>query len=273
MNASHTGTARTALPPADAMTDVRTRPLARADVTAHTVLVDELAALIETHGTLYEWAAEQPQAQAMKGRAPVYVASLPSGMETVVVRHAWHGGLLAPLTHDRFWRPSRAPLEMERSSRLIAARIPTAVVLGYARYNAGFGTCRVDVVTRFVADSCDLGMVIAGLMPGIDCAQALEATHTLLVRLAQAGVVHPDLNVKNVLLTRTAGGALTALIIDVDTIQWDPARAPSDTMRANLGRLARSIRKWRGEFGCEVTDTVLGQFTARALAAANASGA
>src|SRR6187397_349615 len=88
-------------------TAIQTRQLDGADVTAHAALLDELASLVETHGTLYDWAAQQPQPRALKGRAPVYVASLPSQRETVVVRHAWHGGLLAPVTGDRFWRPSR----------------------------------------------------------------------------------------------------------------------------------------------------------------------
>jgi Ser/Thr protein kinase RdoA (MazF antagonist) len=39
--------------------------------------------------------------------------------------------------------------------------------------------------------------------------------------LAKAGVIHPDLNVKNILLARDTNGVLQAGVIDVDTIQWD----------------------------------------------------
>lgn len=241
------------------------RQLQGLDVTAQVPLLDELTSLLETHGALYDWAERQPQPRALKGRAPVYVASLPSGRETVVVRHAWHGGLLAPITGDRYWRPSRAPIEMERSARLIAAGIPTAVVLGFVRYDAGLALCRVDVISRFVPNAFDLGIVIAGLAPEYLHDEALAATHVLLVRLARVGVIHPDLNVKNILLTRDAAGVLKAMMIDVDTIQWDEHRTPAATMRANVERLTRSMRKWRRQFGCDITDADLDRFTREAI--------
>ena len=252
---------------------IAVRQLEGADVTSRAALLDELTSLVETHGTLYDWAARQPQPRALKGRAPVYVAALPSKRETVVVRHAWHGGLLAPITGDRFWRPSRAPIEMERSTRLIAAGIPTAVVLGYARYDAGPGLCHVDVVTRFVPDAFDLGVVLAGLAPQCTRDDALAATHALLVRLAKVGVIHPDLNVKNVLLARDADGVLRARMIDVDTIQWDEHRPHVTTMHANVARLTRSMRKWRRQFSGDITDDELDRFTRQALSATPAHDA
>jgi len=237
-----------------------TRAVGTADVTGVPVVLDDLAEIVREHDTLYDWAAEQPQPRAMRGRAPVYVATLPTCGIPVVVRHGWHGGVLAPLTADRFRRPTRAPLEMERSTALRAAGIPTTEVLGFARYPAAFGLCEVDVVTRFVADAADLGMVLAGLAPFVDCETALSATQRLLMQLADHGVIHPDLNVKNVLLRPTSEG-IEALIIDVDVVRWDAKRAPVDTMRANLARLTRSVRKWRTHFGCDVTDARIAAFS------------
>ncbi len=230
-----------------------TRQVGVADVTGTPAVLDDLAAIVREHDTLYDWAAEQPQPRAMRGRAPVYVATLPACGIPVVVRHGWHGGALAPLTADRFRRPTRAPVEMERSAALRAAGIPTTEVLGFARYPAGFGLCHVDVVTRYVADAADLGMVLAGLAPFVDCETALSSTQRLLVQLASHGVIHPDLNVKNILLRPTTTG-VEALIIDVDVVRWDATRAPGATMRANVARLIRSVRKWRAHFGCDVTD-------------------
>ena len=237
-----------------------TRVVGAADVTGMPVVLDDLAAIVREHDTLYDWAAEQPQPRAMRGRAPVYVATLPSCGIPVVVRHGWHGGVLAPLTADRFRRPTRAPVEMERSAALRAAGIPTTEVLGFARYPAAFGLCHVDVVTRYVADAADLGMVLAGLAPFVDCETALSATQRLLVQLAGHGVIHPDLNVKNILLRPTPDGS-EALIIDVDVVRWDATRAPSDTMRTNVARLTRSVRKWRTHFGCDVTDARIAAFS------------
>ncbi len=250
---------------------VETRRLARADVTASPPLVDALAALIDHHGTLYDWAASQPQPRALRGRAPVFVATIPGARETVVVRHAWHGGLLAPLTGDRFRRPSRAPLELARSAQLRARGIPTTTVLGFARHDAGPGLCRVDVVSRFMPDAYDLGAIAAGLVPDMTSDAALAATRTLLTRMADAGVEHPDLNVKNILLTRAGHRTLTAMVIDVDVIRWDSQRAPEAIMRANVTRLTRSIRKWRTHFGCDISESALAAFAREALASA-ASG-
>ena len=237
-----------------------TRVVGSADVTGMPVVLDDLAAIVREHDTLYDWAAEQPQPRAMRGRAPVYVATLPTCGISVVVRHGWHGGALAPLTADRFRRPTRAPVEMERSAALRAAGIPTTEVLGFARYPAIFGLCRVDVVTRYVEDAADLGMVLAGLAPFVDCESALAATQRLLVQLASHGVIHPDLNVKNILLRPTAGG-VEALIIDVDVVRWNATRASNETMRANVARLTRSVRKWRTHFGCDVTDARIAAFS------------
>lgn len=248
-----------------------TRAVRGGDVSASSDWIDELSALVESHGTLYSWAADQPQPRALRGRAPVYVASVPGKRDAIVVRHAWHGGLLAPITADRFRRPTRAPHEYDMSVRLRESGIPTTRVLGFARYDAWFGLCRVDVVSEFVPEAFDLGVIAAGLVPEVPCDEALETTRTLLVRLAQAGVVHPDLNVKNVLLHRLANGDLQAMIIDVDVIRWLPSRAPADAMRANVARLARSMRKWRTHFGCDVTEQRLAQFTEAALADTPAS--
>jgi Lipopolysaccharide kinase (Kdo/WaaP) family len=253
----------------DAATDAtHMRRLRGADITAVPPLVDTLAALIERHGSLYEWAAGMPQAVALRGRAPVYVADLPDTNVTVVVRHAWHGGVLAPITGDRFRRPSRAPVEFAQSARLRAAGIATTEVLGYARYDAGVGLCRVDVVSRFERDAYDLGAVSAGLVPGISLAEALQATNMLLGQCATAGVHHPDLNVKNVLLTRGADRALRAMIIDVDVIQWDGTRPGRDTMQANVNRLIRSMKKWRTQFGADLPDATIERFAAEAMASA-----
>ncbi len=251
-----------------------TRQVANGDVTANLDiserLLDVLADLVAEHGTLYAWAATQPQPRALRGRAPVYVAELPERLETVVVRHAWHGGLLAPVTGDRFRRPSRAPVELNQSARLLDIGIPTTTVLGFARYDAGPGLCRVDVVTRFVPDAFDLGQVVAGLVPGLSATEALNATQLLLERLAHGRVVHPDLNVKNVLLTRSTTG-VSAMVIDVDVVSITPDASFADTMQRNVQRLGRSLRKWRTQFGCDLSERDIARFLADATSRANAT--
>ena len=85
--AAATFPAPTALPP--------TVALDRADVTAVALVREDLVSLVSRCGSLYDWASAQPQARALRGRAPVYVATLPLSGVRVVVRHAWHGGARA----------------------------------------------------------------------------------------------------------------------------------------------------------------------------------
>ena len=241
------------------------RTVRGAHVSATPPLVEALAGLIDAHGTLYDWAANQPQPRALRGRAPVYVAHITAAHETVVVRHAWHGGLFAPITGDRFRGTRRASREFLTSAMLRDLGVPTTEVLGFASYPATCGLRRVDVVSRFLPDAFDLGLILAGLVPGMMREDALAATGVLLTRLAVAGVVHPDLNVKNVLVRREVDGTLTALIIDVDVVRMQPPLMAAHTMQANLSRLVRSMRKWRSRFGCDLPDARLDQFSRTAL--------
>jgi 3-deoxy-D-manno-octulosonic acid kinase len=180
------------------------------------------------------------------------------------VRHAWHGGLLAPITGDLFRRPTRAPLEVERSIELRALGIPTTDIVGYALYDAMFGLARVDVCTAYVDDTADLGMILAGLAPALECDGALEATLRLLERLAAHGVVHPDLNVKNILIRTPSTGVPEALVIDIDVVRL--GATPADAMARNVARLERSLRKWKTHFGCDVADQRIREFVAEAMA-------
>lgn len=247
----------------------RTQRLDGADITvgedADGRLLPVLAGLVRSHGTLYGWASSQPQPRALRGRAPVYVAQLPDSSTTVVVRHVWHGGLFAPLTRDRFRRPSRAPHEMAQSAQLRHIGIPTTTILAFARYDAGPGLCRVDVVSEFVPEAYDLGLVLAGLVPDIATRDALAATKVLLGQLASARVLHPDLNVKNVLLSPTKG-ILKAMVIDVDVVQRLPDADAADVLQRNVNRLGRSLRKWRTQFGIEMSERELATFLRDAAA-------
>lgn len=234
------------------------------------VVLDELLTavrpIIEQHGSLYEWAAGLPQATALRGRAPVYVGDLPGVDVCVAVRHVWHGGLLAPLTSDRFRVPTRAPQELANSLRLRAHGIPTTELLAYVLYPAGPGLRRVDVATRFIPDAVDLGMVLSGHAPTISTAAALPAVGVLLQRLAAHGVLHPDLNVKNILLVPSGGHSHTALAIDVDVVQFVAHRGSEAVMQSNLARLLRSVKKWRTRGGSDIDARALAAFEQRCLA-------
>lgn len=200
---------------------------------------------ILTANTLHDWASRVYGANLYTGRAPAYGVALPGSGTRVVVRHARHGGLLAPITGDLFAGSGRAPHELAMSARLGAARVPTPAFVGYAVYPAGFGLSRIDVLVEEVPGARDLANVVrdGGMTPAL-----IEATARLLAALARAGARHEDLNLKNVLISRPAmpdgePAAPTAYAIDVDRVSFGHPRVR--TMEANVARLARSARKWR----------------------------
>ena len=218
----------------------------RCSVTVRAANVDDARALL-AEGTLYEAAARDLAARPLAGRGTAYAISLPESGLRVVVRRNRHGGLFAPITGSLFLPPSRAPLELQISARLIKAgvRTPTVVMYGVERVHGVF--CHADVVTQEVEDSTDLSSY---LLPGAaprDRAAAWDATLLLVASLNAAGARHHDLNVKNVLLSRQ-GHALIAWVLDVDRVVFGMPGSEA-VRRGNAVRLLRSAIKWREERG------------------------
>jgi len=223
-------------------------------------------------GTLYEYAARHPRARAMSGRGVAYAVPLPDGATGVVVRRSRHGGLLAPLTGERFLAPTRAPYELDVSLRLRALGVPTPELVAYLTYPAGPFLRRADVATREVPRARDLAVSLLGTADERTKRGWLEATARLLAQLRAAGARHADLNLKNVLLAPDEGGGCRAHVLDVDRVTLG---APGDprAARANFDRLARSARKWRDLYGARATEEDLTWLLARSEALAGGASA
>ena len=123
--------------------------------------------------SLYDYAATHPARRELRGRGIAYAVTLPDGKTRVVVRHSRHGGLLAPLTGDRFLPPTRAPHELNTALRLTGAGVATPEVIAYATYRAGAVFRRSDVATREIVGGRNLGEVLASSGPGSDRSAAL----------------------------------------------------------------------------------------------------
>lgn len=177
-------------------------------------------AVLTSAETLHGWAARTPNARPLRGRDIAYATMLAGA--PVVVRHSRHGGLLAPLTQDLFLAPTRAPHELDVAIRLRAAGVPTPEIVAYATYAVIPGIERADVVTREVA--------------GRELTRPEEA-ETLIQAMSRAGAVHPDLNMRNVLVD----GA-TAYVLDIDTVYFLRAGDHRIDQR-NRARLMRSAHK------------------------------
>ena len=115
--------------------------------------------------------------------------------------------------------------------------MPTPAVVCGAVYLDGH-TYTADLVTEFIADTTTLADALHRHDGSRGWTDALGRAGALIRLLAQAGVLHVDLNAHNILL----GPGQTAWVVDLDRarILQRPSRAAGDRMRA---RLVRSILK------------------------------
>jgi tRNA A-37 threonylcarbamoyl transferase component Bud32 len=200
---------------------------------------------IKEHKTLYAYAAQVPERITMHGRGPVYAVPGTMTDERVVVRHSWRGGFARHIIRDRFVPPLRVMRELVNAMRLLAAGIPTPNVLAAVTYPAGWPFRRADIMTQYIPESADLAAVFADARNDAQRRPILAAVRALLYQLAGIGAHHPDLNMKNILVTAHENG-YQAWVLDVDRIRF---HVPNDPMivRANMDRLIRSLRKWRAQ--------------------------
>jgi hypothetical protein len=230
-----------------------------AHVVAHVSCEPWARAVLET-GTLYDWASRQAERVELAGRVPAYSVQLPEQEQRVVVRHAQHGGLLGALRGDLFLPPTRAPYELLVSHLLGRAGVRTPPVVAIAVYRAGPLLRRSDVVTLELPGR-DLGSALLD-EPDEDVRKTwLSAVASLVASLSRLGAWHPDLNVRNVLLVENGPGIVDAFVLDVDRIRFHPPGDPH-VRDANLDRLERSVRKWRGRHGAGFRDEELRELRA-----------
>jgi len=213
-------------------------------------------------GTLHQWAARQPGARALHGRAVAWSTALPNGV-AVVVRHSQHGGALAALTGDLFLAPTRAPAELAAAVRLANAGVPTPEVVAYAVYPAIGPFVRADVATRTLAGA-DFPEAWRAAADDIPRRQMLtDALARLLRAMRGAGAVHPDLNLKNVFIV-DSGAEATAFVLDIDRVAF-VAAGDDRAFLLNLERLKRSAEKWRSERGLSIDTVAFGRSLSSAM--------
>jgi len=208
-------------------------------------VADAVRAALATYPSLYAWAAAQPGRTAFTGRGEAYGVTL--GGVGAVVRHARRGGFLGPLLGDRYLGIPRFHRELAWSRRLADAGIPTPAFLAGVWRRSG-GVHRADVATARIPGS-DLAALVFGDAPPTGDAREgiLRAVGRLVRRLHAAGFVHPDLQLRNVLVT---GAPPEAWLLDVDSCR---AAAGAGDRRRNLRRFYRSWEKWNRLRGPRLT--------------------
>lgn len=208
---------------------------------------DWLRSVLANGSTLYQWASAHPQAFEMKGRGPVFAVPAPvpgpDSRERWAVRHYRRGGWMARLLEDRYLAAGATRPELEaRAVAAVRARgIPTPAVIAGATYVAG-AFYRSDLVTELIPAAADLAEILFSPYDGpTPRLEALRASGRLIRRLELAGVHHPDLNAKNIVIVRSQG-KVEAHMVDLDRcrVRVLGVAAPAFPMRR---RLARSLSK------------------------------
>jgi hypothetical protein len=177
---------------------------------------------------------------AAVGRAATRVLDLPGCPDRIHLRPMRHGGWLARLWGRRAPRPWRGRRELCVNAELLArgAPVPQPAWLWVRRVPRPGETLLATVHAEGGVD----GLTFLSEGPAAaEIAAAAAALGRALRRLHDAGGVHGDLHLKNVLLRRDAAG-FDALLVDLDRARVGRPPGPGRRM-AELMRLERSLRK------------------------------
>ncbi len=208
---------------------------------------------IRAAGTLYDFAVAQPDAETIAGRATIYVIPGP-GHGRWLVRRLTHGGLFAPLTGDRFLRigTPRPFNELRLSQALRDLGVPTPPVLAAAVYRSGL-IYRGEVAREEISGAEDLSATLFAQPPRTPSQRlaAVSAAGRLIGALHRVGVVHPDLNLRNVLL-EWRDGAPRAYILDLEKCRR-VARTSPRQRRTMLSRFRRSATRFAERTGLRIS--------------------
>jgi 3-deoxy-D-manno-octulosonic acid kinase len=216
---------------------------------------------VRAYGTLHAWAAAQHDARSMRGRGAAYAVL--TGEGAWVVRHYRRGGMVARLLADRYLKlgTGRPLTELHASSLARARGVRTPEVVAAIVYGAGPLLYRGDLATRLVPGGQDLADAVLGRGRGAmdERAAAWRAAGELLRDAFAGGVIHADLNMRNILVQSTPDGTV-AHLIDLDRAVIGETAAGDAVRRRMLARLHRSRAKLERACGVRVTAAELAAF-------------
>lgn len=195
--------------------------------------------------SLSGWAAAQPEAETRVGRGAVHVVDAPAGAhgDRYAVRHYRRGGLIAPLLGDRYLAVG-TPRPLTELDAAVAARargVATPMVVAGAVRPRGI-VYRADLITEYVP-GYDLASVLWDGAGAWTPEQALEVVGRFVAHLEHAGLRHPDLNARNLLLDAVPGGSVH--VLDLDGARMVAAGGADDRMRRRLRRSLHKLERRR----------------------------
>lgn len=169
-----------------------------------------------------------------------------TGGERLVVRHYYHGGIFRGLTGDLFPGVGRFLNELFLLEAARRGGVAVPEPAGVLIEPAGLSLYRADLVTVYLSGSIDLLSYCRELYSSAEVRYPAGMTGIVaaagrqVARLHRTGILHGDLQLKNILVlpSRTPPGVL---LLDFDRARKSPVTEAS--RRSNLRRLYRSFLK------------------------------
>jgi hypothetical protein len=156
------------------------------------------------------------------------------------------GGRLARVWRDRYPSARRLVATLSASVEAQARGVPTAAPVALIVNAGAGGLVRGAMAFEEIEPSEDLAqLVLRGAATRADLAATIDAVRAMHDR----GVIHPDLNLGNVLLRPRGQGSPEAFLIDFDRATFTPGPLPFAARQAALRRLERSCAKLTGSPG------------------------
>lgn len=165
----------------------------------------------------------------------------------IVVKQLRRGGALRSLWRDRFVGTERALANIDTPIALAARGIPTARPVALLVCDAAWGLVQAWLATEEIAGADDLTTLYGRRPPP---PPALTVAMLDAVRRAHdAGLVHGDLNLGNLLARQRADGGWEIFVVDLDRARVRSEALGFRTRLHALRRLERSAVKQFGSDG------------------------
>jgi len=196
-------------------------------------------------------AQEADVMHAGRGSMPSLV--LEPSKERIVVRKYRRGGLLRFLNTDIFLGSHRSFNELSVTLQAAKAGIPVADILGSLSLRVCGPLYRHYLVSRELTDCCDLPAWFQECdADDEDVAVLARCVADRVRHMHDCGLYHGDLNLKNILVSRT--DARQVFIIDWDKSTHRPGALGPDYRQRNVVRFCRSAEKLRTMRGIPIPE-------------------
>jgi len=177
--------------------------------------------------------------QLGRGRVADLFPRLKVNHEPLVVKQVLHGGLFGRLNAEHHRGPDRLLRELAITEEARKRGVPVPEV-AYMAWTVA-RPCRLFMATVRITASRNLVELLRDEPPGGLRRRSLAAAAVALREMHDAGMVHADLNLSNVMVTEFTGEP-EGFVLDLDRSTFPPTL--NDSHRAsNLARLLRSLEK------------------------------